>query len=58
MKIKLRTELCRAVIRAGKTLPAALMGYDDNQAFMWFKSYHPVIYNRTLGLRPKLEIVK
>lgn len=58
MKYRLRTELCRALVRARKTLPEALKGWDDEQAFLWFKTHHEIIYRRVCGLPPKLEIVK
>jgi len=58
MITKQRTELCRAVIRAGKELPRALMSWNDEQAYLYFKTYHEQNYRLVCGLKPKLEIVR
>jgi len=58
MITKPRTELCRAAIRAGEKLPTALMGWDDEQAYIYFRYTHEQIYRLVCGLKPKLEIVR
>jgi len=58
MKTNIRTELCRAAIRAGKKLPEALKGWSDEQAYIYFRCSHEPIYRLVCGLKPKLEIVR
>jgi len=43
-----RTDLCKAVIKNGKKLPYALMGWQDKTALKYFAAYHPNEYNQII----------